>query len=73
MAYPHGELPTSVACVGQGAALVLSCQSIQPPEDVAQRMLDDADRSALWFQLNLLSDQACVRHLWWHLSLKRLC
>jgi hypothetical protein len=36
-------------------------------------MLDDADRSALWFQLNLLIDQACVRHLWWQLALKRWC
>jgi 4-hydroxymandelate oxidase len=34
-----------------------------PLEDVAQRMLDDADRGPLWFQLYLLPDRAFVQRL----------
>jgi 4-hydroxymandelate oxidase len=42
---------------------VLSCQATLPLEDVAQRVLDDADRGPLWFQLYLLPDRAFVQDL----------
>jgi 4-hydroxymandelate oxidase len=63
MAHPNGELATAMACAAQGAGLVLSTQSTVPLEDVAQRMLDDAERGPLWFQLYLLPDRAFVQRL----------
>ena len=63
MAHPHGELATALACAAQGAGMVLSCQATVPLEVVAQRMLDDAGRGPLWFQLYLLPDRAFVQRL----------
>ena len=63
MAHPHGEQATAMACAAQGAGLVLSCQATAPLEDVARRVLDDADRGPLWFQLYLLPDRAFVQRL----------
>lgn len=63
MAHPHGELATALACAAQGAGMVLSCQATAPLEDVAQRVLDDADRGPLWFQLYPLPDRAFVQRL----------
>ena len=63
MAHPNGELATAMACAAQGAGLVLSTQSTVPLEDVAQRMLDDAESGPLWFQLYLLPDRAFVQRL----------
>ena len=63
MAHPHGELATALACAAQGAGMVLSCQATVPLEDVAQRVLDDAGRGPLWFQLYLVPDRAFIQRL----------
>jgi 4-hydroxymandelate oxidase len=63
MAHPDGELGSAYAAGAQGAGFVLSTQASTPLEHIAQALLDDAGRGALWFQLYLQHDRDFTRHL----------
>lgn len=51
LAHPHAESGMAMAAAAQGAGMVLSAQSSETLEAVAQRVVHEADRGPLWFQL----------------------
>ncbi len=57
LAHDSGELGSSFAAALQGAGVVLSAQASMPLEEVARRVLPEATRGPLWFQLYLQGDR----------------
>lgn len=61
--HPDAESATALAAASLGVGMVLSTQSSQPLETVAQHHLSEATRGPLWFQLYTLGDRGWLREL----------
>jgi len=63
MAHPDGELGSAYAAAAQGAGIILSTQASIPLEQVAQALVNEPGRGALWFQLYVQHDRAFTQAL----------
>ena len=63
LAHANGEMDTALAAAALGAGFVLSTQASTKLEDIATRILPEAGRGPLWFQLYLMADRGYAREL----------